>query len=353
MLLENPFQSFVEIQFDQLIVFLAILYSLFGVVLLNFLLFRYHAFLSTKLRWFIVSSILLISFLLPLLPPYLCDPFPVFVYPFILGCVAWVFSLRSFILHFSLDFPSSTDPSVSSSSSSFFSSLLVWCLDHFTTPLRRYAGSAGRWHSLKRLVGALLKTALFVCLYSLFLHHGQTIRELLPFPLLLRLLDFLLLWSAVSGFANLNWGVLGLLTGFEFPPFFRMPVFSTSPTQFWNDRWNRYVHLLLRDSTFRPFVLLGVPKPPAALLVFLHSGIAHEYILYCAFQELSGYHFLYFFLQSVLCSFEVILKQHAGISSMLDKTPLVFRWICNLALMLTVSKYFFHPFVIHCGFLSS
>ena len=54
---------------------------------------------------------------------------------------------------------------------------------------------------------------------------------------------------------------------------------ATSVSNFWGQRWNRLVAFSLKRGIYGPVRRL-LPKSPAAILTFLASGLAHEYMLF-------------------------------------------------------------------------
>ena len=57
---------------------------------------------------------------------------------------------------------------------------------------------------------------------------------------------------------------------------------STSPSQFWGERWNTLIHGVLKRGVYKP-ALRYLPKAFAATLAFSCSGLFHEFILSAIF----------------------------------------------------------------------
>mmetsp|Transcript_3273 Transcript_3273/g.9423 ORF Transcript_3273/g.9423 Transcript_3273/m.9423 type:complete len:177 (+) Transcript_3273:870-1400(+) len=57
---------------------------------------------------------------------------------------------------------------------------------------------------------------------------------------------------------------------------------STSPSQFWGQKWNTLIHGVLKRAVYKP-ALRYLPKAFAATAAFLSSGLFHEYILSAVF----------------------------------------------------------------------
>ncbi len=67
------------------------------------------------------------------------------------------------------------------------------------------------------------------------------------------------------------------LAGIEVPPFFNAPPLARNPREFWSRRWNLWFTDISNRLIFQP---LGGSKRPvlAVSLVFLFSGVLHEYM---------------------------------------------------------------------------
>jgi hypothetical protein len=109
-------------------------------------------------------------------------------------------------------------------------------------------------------------------------------------------------WIGLIGVALLRlfggfdlWALLFRLMGFPVEKVFVNPLAATSLRDFWGRRWNRIMSTMLRDLLFTPLARrVGVVV--AAVLVFLYSGVVHEFVSVLA-QSGYGRPTLYFLIQ--------------------------------------------------------
>jgi len=108
-----------------------------------------------------------------------------------------------------------------------------------------------------------------------------------PSPWLMSAWSMVGLYAYFSGLADLLTGT-GMLTGIDIEEPFDNPWISRSPSDFWGRRWNRFVNNFTRRQVFWP--MGGLRRPiRATLTVFICSGIAHEYVVFCCRPGLSPY----------------------------------------------------------------
>jgi hypothetical protein len=91
-------------------------------------------------------------------------------------------------------------------------------------------------------------------------------------------------WAGLIGVAFLRlfagfdlWGLVFRWLGFPVDKVFANPAAATSLRDFWGRRWNRIMSGLLRDLVFLP-LSRWVGVAGAALVVFLYSGVVHEFV---------------------------------------------------------------------------
>lgn len=91
--------------------------------------------------------------------------------------------------------------------------------------------------------------------------------------------------------------VLALLAGCEIDEIFVDPYLACSPADFWSRRWNRYIARFGARYIFFPWRKLGMVW--ASLLVFVASGVMHEYIVLAIFGDDArlGYMSAFFLVQ--------------------------------------------------------
>lgn len=71
--------------------------------------------------------------------------------------------------------------------------------------------------------------------------------------------------------------IMSLVSGYAMEDFSRSPLSkSTSPSDFWANRWDRPVQDGLRRGCFQPLCKAGLAPPAATLATFVVSGIIHE-----------------------------------------------------------------------------
>lgn len=106
------------------------------------------------------------------------------------------------------------------------------------------------------------------------------------------------IYFLISGLADFVTGST-LLCGFATQEVFAAPFVSRSPAEFWGRRWNLFVNQFFRRQVFKPLVK-GGHVFRAAALVFLLSGLAHEYFVLVSVPLpafLPGYMTAFFLLQ--------------------------------------------------------
>jgi hypothetical protein len=92
-------------------------------------------------------------------------------------------------------------------------------------------------------------------------------------------------------------GALALIAGCDIDEIFIDPYLACSPADFWSRRWNLYIARFGARYIFFPWRKLGVVW--ASLLVFIASGVMHEYIVLAIFGEDArlGYMLAFFLVQ--------------------------------------------------------
>mmetsp|Transcript_6709 Transcript_6709/g.14025 ORF Transcript_6709/g.14025 Transcript_6709/m.14025 type:complete len:471 (-) Transcript_6709:151-1563(-) len=134
---------------------------------------------------------------------------------------------------------------------------------------------------------------------------------------------------------------------------------STSVSQFWGQRWNRLVANSLRRGAFGPLKRV-LPRPTAAVLTFLASGLVHEYMLFVLssardrgdltppannleqkpYRHQLGHQFGFFLWNGVLLVLEKILAKNKGLLWIQNNAPQLVRTALVLLLVLPISDYF-------------
>lgn len=96
-----------------------------------------------------------------------------------------------------------------------------------------------------------------------------------------------LCWLGVSAITDLV-SSLGMIAGIDLEETFDKPPLARSPREFWGRRWNLFVHRFVMRFVFFP---LGGRRHPmrATLVVFLASGVMHEYFIVACLGRMSSY----------------------------------------------------------------
>jgi hypothetical protein len=145
-----------------------------------------------------------------------------------------------------------------------------------------------------RIARALLKTTAGAALYSI---AQLSPPQQWPFLVTATVTTFQFYFFATA-IADLV-GALALLAGCDIDEIFVLPFLARSPGDFWSRRWNLYIARFGARHIFFPWRKLGVAW--ASLLVFVASGVMHEYIVLAIFglRAKLGYMFVFFMLQWV------------------------------------------------------
>ena len=99
--------------------------------------------------------------------------------------------------------------------------------------------------------------------------------------------------------AALAWRTAGVLA----TPLMRAPLLSRSVGEFWAERWNTAFNRLATRLLFRPFRRVS-GLPTATMLVFLVSGLIHDFVISVPARGGYGLPTVYFILQGAAILFE-------------------------------------------------
>lgn len=126
------------------------------------------------------------------------------------------------------------------------------------------------WTRLARIVP---KAAVIASLVLL----NQAVADITVYGLGFTVWSMLYLYALVSAVADGLTGLL-MLTGLHLSESFESPMLARSSSEFWGQRWNRFV---TRWAFANVFVPAGGRRRPAAatMLVFTISGLMHEYLV--------------------------------------------------------------------------
>ena len=120
----------------------------------------------------------------------------------------------------------------------------------------------------------------------------------------------LLMYCTLSSVSIATTTAFSALCRSPLPPLFHTPYLATSPRSFWSLRWNTMFTRLYSSLLFRPLAAM-LPSTAAplisALAVFLLSGVLHCHQSLAAFHLLYPSTFVFFVLQSGLCTLQVMV----------------------------------------------
>lgn len=122
-----------------------------------------------------------------------------------------------------------------------------------------------------------------------------------------------LLYVLLSGVADLGTAILGM-AGVRMAKVFDLPPLARSPRELWGRRWNRYIKALAFRHLFVP--LDGRHHPlRATAVVFLASGLMHEYLIFAALGRLpdhAGWMTAFFAVHGLAVAGQMALERALG-----------------------------------------
>lgn len=142
-------------------------------------------------------------------------------------------------------------------------------------------------------------------------------------------------YACISGVADALTGML-MLTGLHMSESFEAPMLARSPSEFWGRRWNRFV---TRWAFRNVFIAAGGRRTPAraTMLVFVISGLMHEYLLIACqhgWSRYAGWTLLFFVLHGVVVVLGAKVK---------TKLPIPVAVATHLAFLVVTTPLFFIP----------
>jgi hypothetical protein len=174
----------------------------------------------------------------------------------------------------------------------------------------------------------------------------------LLFVVVPRVLDrsaFIAGWIGMVGLSLfLHFGFAHLLSigwrlgGINAEPIMKAPILASSLSDFWGRRWNRAFRDVVFTHIFRPLVgRIGVAW--ATMVVFIISGLVHDFVISVPVRGGWGGPTLYFVLQGVgLLAERSRLGRRLGLGS-----GLTGRLVCALLVVAPLGLLFHEPFVRH------
>lgn len=161
-----------------------------------------------------------------------------------------------------------------------------------------------------------------------------------------------------------------ILTGYTLENFSESPLTrSSSPSDFWGNRWDRPVASSLRQGSFKPLRKLGWSRNLAALGTFVVSGFIHEYVLWemtwrkgvhsyqqegivdGLYQRSYGNQFAFFLWNGALiCIERWVVAQDYFFVSYLRRLPQAFQTALVLLLVLPIAHWFTDEYLLSSFF---
>lgn len=171
------------------------------------------------------------------------------------------------------------------------------------------AASSIRIEGRHRLRRALLKTPGALGLWALEVHwpsiHSNPWGE--------ALWALLIMWLGMTAIIDVVAGT-AMQSGIHVAEGFKTPPLARSPRDFWGHRWNLFVHRWFGRHVFRPVGGLRHPIR-GTLIVFLVSGLVHEYVVAAAIGQLPqriGWMTAFFLVHGIAVIVEVATQRRFG-----------------------------------------
>jgi alginate O-acetyltransferase complex protein AlgI len=146
----------------------------------------------------------------------------------------------------------------------------------------------------------------------------------------------------------LHFGLFHLLAlgwraaGVPVTPLMRVPLLSRSLGEFWGSRWNTAFNRLVATFLFRP-LHRATNVPVATLIVFLVSGLLHEFVISVPARGGYGWPTVYFLVQGA-----GVLFEHTPFARRLGLGRGVRGWLFMFAITAGPAFWLFHPpFIEH------
>jgi hypothetical protein len=236
---------------------------------------------------------------------------------FIVGA-CWMFSIRLFHL--------TTFPRQDTATFPTFVLQLGWSF----LPLMPCTKTPYYWPILFDLISGIVKLFIHHWIYRWFLTCSST-------SILARVVMYYLLIITLPFVIDFETVLVRVLTGnrYTLTSFTEFPWLSRSLRIFWGRRYNRIVHLMLKEAIFETY---RCSPSLAALLTFTVSGIFHVHIILAIFGDTSHAlpTFAFFFVQGLACCaethFKIDLPEHVG-------------WCVTHGFLLFTSPWFLRPFI--------
>ena len=127
---------------------------------------------------------------------------------------------------------------------------------------------------------------------------------------------------------------------------------STSPSDFWGNRWNRVVSSALKRAIFIPMRKQGFSRPVAAMATFAASGLLHEYLIVVMMQNrhseyasLAFSQLAFFLWNGVVLGIEHLLRGNKYLEHVANRLPVPLRSFLVVLTVLPLAHLFTQIFV--------
>ena len=169
-------------------------------------------------------------------------------------------------------------------------------------------------------------------------------------------------YTTIGGASGLGL-IMSICTGYTLEKFSDAPLTqSTSPSDFWGNRWDRPVESTLRRGCFRPLRKASYSRNLAAFGTFVVSGIIHEYMLWVMsfrrgppnnpqgvpYVPVVGNQFLFFLWNGIVLVLERWWTGHQVLQWMQRHLPKPVRTALVLLTVLPIAHLFADEYIRSC-----
>jgi hypothetical protein len=150
------------------------------------------------------------------------------------------------------------------------------------------------------------------------------------------------LFIGMSG--GLVFAVFECLYGVNLHSMMFSPWFSSSPREFWSQRWNKLFRDMFHDLCYSKLFKNYMNSTASALLAFVFSAFLHELGIILAFgaENANFDNFYFFFLHGIVTILQVILENHWPAVS--KRVPWAVKVLINGLFFAYSAQFFFGPY---------
>lgn len=154
-----------------------------------------------------------------------------------------------------------------------------------------------------------------------------------------QVLTLFLVLSAVSDTGS---AIFNLVFACSIGDNWQYPLLTTSPRDFWSKRWNRLCRKYFHVIIFKPIVNHTHSPTLAGIVIFLISGLMHDYLNYVSMGDISFDSTIYFLIHGTACSIQVYLQRRYAI---FNTVPAFIAWTLNSIFFVATAPIFFAPYI--------